>query len=131
MLGIDTNVLVRFLVADDQRQFERACRLIEREAGSGDPVLISQLVLLECEWVLRSRYGYAKEEIIGAFSGLLDSAEIQIEDESSVEAALYTWKDSRSEFADCLIGARYLALGCASTVSFDAKAAGLPGFRLA
>jgi predicted nucleic-acid-binding protein len=131
MVGLDTNVLVRFLVADDQRQFEKARRLIRNEASIGDPVLISQLVLLECEWVLRSRYGSAKDDILGAFSGLLDSTEVRVEDEACVEEALYVWKESGAEFADCLIGARYRALGCRSTVSFDAKAAKLPGFFLA
>jgi len=129
MLGLDTNVLVRFLVADDQRQFERARRLIRQEANRADPVLINQLVLLECEWVLRSRYGLAKDDIIGAFSGLLDSADVRVENEACVEEALYVWNASGAEFADCLIGARYRALGCDATVSFDAKAAKLPGFR--
>jgi predicted nucleic-acid-binding protein len=131
MIGIDTNVLVRFLVADDERQFEKARRLIRHEASRGDPVLISQLVLLECEWVLRSRYGLAKKALLDALSGLLDSPEVRIEDEASVEEALYLWKDSGANFADCLIAAKYRALGCSSTVSFDAKAAKLPGFRLA
>lgn len=131
MIGLDTNVLVRFLVGDDQAQFEKARRLIRHEAGSGDPVLISQLVLLECEWVLRSRYGLAKEDILGVFSGLLDSIEVRVEGEACVEEALYQWKDSAAEFADCLIGARHRALGCSVTASFDAKAAKLPGFRLA
>lgn len=131
MIGIDTNVLVRFLVADDERQFEKARRLIGREASRGDPVLISQLVLLECEWVLRSRYGLAKEAILGAFSGLLDSTEVRIEGEAGVEEALYVWRDSSADFADCLIAAKYRSLGCSSTVSFDARAAKLPGSRLA
>jgi predicted nucleic-acid-binding protein len=131
MLGIDTNILVRFLVADEERQFERARRLIRNEATRGEPVLINRLVLLECEGVLRSRYGLAKEAILGAFSGLLDSTEVQVEDEASVEEALYVWKDSGADFADCLIAAKYRALGCASTISFDARAAKLPGSRLA
>lgn len=63
MIGIDTNVLVRFLVRDNQGQFERARRLIKREVGSGETVLISHLVLLETEWVLRSRYGLLKTEV--------------------------------------------------------------------
>lgn len=128
MVGLDTNVLVRFLVGDDPPQFERARRLIGREASIGAPVLISLLVLLECEWVLRSRYGLGKAAILGAFSGLLDSAEVRIEDEACVEEALYLWKDSAAEFADCLIGARHRALGCRCTASFDARAARLPGF---
>jgi predicted nucleic-acid-binding protein len=128
MLGIDTNVLVRFLVQDDRAQFEKAQRLIKREAGLGEPVFISQLVLLEVEWVLRSRYGFAKNEILRAFSGMLDSVELSIEDEPSVEQALFTWKESNAEFADCIIGARHLHLGCRATASFDARAIKLPGF---
>jgi predicted nucleic-acid-binding protein len=127
MLGLDTNVLVRFLVQDDPAQFERAQKLIGRESRTGG-VLISLLVLLETEWVLRSRYSLAKSEIIAAFSGLLGSAELRFEDEHSIEEALFTWKDSPADFADCLIGARHRVLGCRATASFDTKAIKLPGF---
>lgn len=128
MIGLDTNVVVRFLVRDDEAQFERARRLIQREAGRGEPILISLLVLLETEWVLRSRYGLAKSDIAAAFSGLLDAAELCFEDEASVEQALFMWKDSPAQLADCLIGARHGALECRATASFDAKALRLPGF---
>jgi len=128
MVGLDTNVLVRFLVRDDEGQFERARRLIRREAAAGEPVLISLLVMLETEWVLRSRYDLSKAEIHTAFSGLLESVEVSFEDESSLEQALFVWKDSGAQFADCLIGARNAALSCRSTASFDAKALRLPGF---
>ena len=128
MLGLDTNVLVRFLVQDDHAQFERAQKLIGRESRTGGGVLISLLVLLETEWVLRSRYSLAKSEILAAFSGLLASAELRFEDEHSIEAALFAWKDSPADFADCLIGARHRALGCRATATFDVKATKLPGF---
>ena len=128
MLGLDTNVLVRFLVQDDQAQFERAQKLIGRELRAGSGVLISLLVLLETEWVLRSRYSLAKSEILAAFSGLLASAELRFEDEHSIEEALFAWKESPADFADCLIGARHRALGCRATASFDLKATKLPGF---
>ena len=128
MLGLDTNVLVRFLVQDDQAQFERAQKIIGRESRTGSGVLISLLVLLETEWVLRSRYSLTKAEILTAFSGLLASAELRFEDEHSIEAALFVWKDSPTDFADCLIGARHRALGCRATASFDTKATKLPGF---
>jgi predicted nucleic-acid-binding protein len=129
MVGLDTNVRVRFLAGDDPPQFERARRLIGREAGGGQPVLISLLVLLECGRVLSSRYGLGKAEIIGAFSGLLGTAEVRFEDEACVEEALYVvWKESAAEFADGGRGARHRALGCRYTASFDARAARLPGF---
>ncbi|HTX04234.1 MAG TPA: type II toxin-antitoxin system VapC family toxin [Steroidobacteraceae bacterium] len=128
MLGLDTNVLVRFLVRDDEAQFERARRLIQRETGRGEAVLISLLVLLETERVLRGRYQVPKSEIATIFSRLLDSAELIFEDEASVEQALFIWKESAAQFADCLIGAHHGALECRATASFDATALRLPGF---
>jgi predicted nucleic-acid-binding protein len=128
MIGLDTTVLVRFLVKDDQSQFERARKLIRRQASEGEGVSISLLVLLETEWVLRSRYSLGKNEIAGALSGLLDSTEVRVEDEATVERALFVWKDSAAEFADCLIGERYRELGCRATASFDVPALRLPGF---
>jgi predicted nucleic-acid-binding protein len=128
MIGLDTNVLVRFLVRDDEGQFERARRLIRREVAAGEPVLINLLVTLETEWVLRSRYDLTKAEILAAFSGLLKSVEVSFEDETSLEQALFLWKESNAQFADCLISARNTALACRGTASFDAKALGLPGF---
>lgn len=94
MLGLDTGVLVRYLVRDDQLQFEKARRLIKRESGKSEPVLVSLLVLLETEWVLRSRYELSKAEILSALSSLLDVADLAFEDEPSIEHALYSWRDS-------------------------------------
>ena len=128
MLGLDTNVLIRYLMEDDRRQYEKARRLIQREAGNGEPVLISLLVLLEVEWVLRSRYGLSKADILAAFSALLDAADLAFEDETSVEYALYSWKDSAADFADCLIEARNRRSGCRATATFDGKALKVAGF---
>ena len=128
MLGIDTNVLVRFLVRDDEAQFEKARKLIKREVAAGRRVFISLLVLLETEWVLRSRYSLSKFEIIAAISGLLDATDIQFEDEPAIEVAIFVWKESAADFADCLIGARNKRLGCRATATFDARAAKLAGF---
>ncbi len=128
MLGIDTNVLVRFLVRDDEGQFERARRLIKREVGSEEDVFVSLLVLVVTEWGLRSRYSLQKTEIREAISRLLDATEVQFEDEPAVEEALFIWKDSAADFADCLIGAHHHRLGCRATATFDAKAVKLPTF---
>ena len=130
MLGIDTNVLVRFLVRDDEAQFEKANRLIKREVNAKEDLLVSLMVLLETEWVLRSRYGFAKGEITAAISGLLDAAEVRFEDEAAVEETLYVWKDSAADFADCLIGSHNRRLGCRATATFDAKAVKLPAFMV-
>ncbi len=131
MLGIDTNVLVRFLVRDDQNQFEKARKLLKREVSNGRRVFINQLVLLETEWVLRSRYGLAKTLMLDTISRLLDAPDIQLEDEPAVEEALFIWRDANADFADCLIGARNRRLGCRATVTFDTKASKLSGFTAA
>ena len=91
-------------------------------------VLISLLVLLEAEWVLRSRYGRQKLEIMDAIGGLLDTTETEFEDESAIDEARYHWKDSNADFADCLVGAHYRRLGRRGTATFDARAFKLPGF---
>lgn len=128
MLGIDTNVLVRFLVRDDEAQFEKARKLIKREVAAGSGVFVNQLVLLETEWVLRSRYSLPKNLIIEAISGLLDASDVRFEDEPAVEEALFIWKDASADFADCLIGAKNRRLGCRATATFDVRASKLPGF---
>lgn len=128
MLGVDANVVVRFLVGDDEAQFEKARKLIKREVAAGRNVFISQLVLLETEWVLRSIYSLPKSKIIAAISGLLGAKDVRFENEPAIEEALFTWKEANAEFADCLIGARNLRLGCRATATFDLKASKLPGF---
>lgn len=128
MLGLDTNVLVRFLVQDDLAQFKRARRLLAREVRRGEPVFISLLVLLETEWVLRSRYGLGKQAIADALSELLGAAELRFDCEPALEEALYLWKDSPADFADCLIGAHHRRAGCSATATFDARAAKLDAF---
>lgn len=128
MLGIDTNVLVRLLVADDADQTRRARRIVEKSVDQGRPVLVSLLVLIETEWVLRSRYELDKGTILTAFRGLLESRDLAFEDESAVEEALFHWKDGNCGFADCLISAHNRRLGCSATATFDAKAIRMPGF---
>ena len=128
MLGIDTNVLVRFLLRDDEAQFQKANKLIQREVTAGRGVLVSQLVLLETEWVLRSRYGFSKIQLLEVIASSLDTRDIQLEDEQSVEEAIYQWKEANADFADCLIAARHRRLGCSATATFDARAGKLTGF---
>lgn len=130
MIGIDTNVLVRYLVRDDEPQFEIARKLIHDAIAVNQPVLVSLLVLLETEWVLRSCYRLAKAEIAAVFVNLLETREAVFEDEQVLEEALHSWKDANADFADCLIVARGRRLGCRSVATFDAKAGRLPGAEL-
>lgn len=128
MLGIDTSVLVRLLVRDDPVQFEQAITLIKQELSKGKPVLVSHLVLLETVWVLQSRYAVGKANLLTMLAALLDAGDIKIEDEASVEVALFLWKNATIGFTDCLIGSKHQRLGCHTTATFDSKAAKLPCF---
>ena len=130
MLGIDTNVLVRLVVSDDVEQTRRARRLVEQALDRDELVLVSLLVLLESEWVLRSRYGFNRESLLEIFRALLEARELSFEDESALEDALFRWKDNACEFSDCLITAHNRQIGCRATATFDGKAARLPGTEL-
>ena len=90
-------------------------------------MLVSLPVLLETEWVLRSRYEMPPETILGLFRAALEARELAFEDEAAVEEALFNWHDSQSGFSDCLIVAHNRQLGCRLTATFDAHAARLPG----
>jgi predicted nucleic-acid-binding protein len=127
MIGLDTNVLIRYLVRDDEEAFKVADDLIIAASASSDPVLIGTAVLLESEWVLRSHYKLRKDEITVLFDSLLSAAEIRFEDEEALETALHTWKNSSADFADSIIVAKYLGSGCSAVATFDRKASALPG----
>jgi len=130
MLGLDTNVVLRYLVRDDEAAFQISQRLLHSIAMSGDTVMIGTPVLLECEWVLRSRYKLPKNQITSLFDGLLSAREVVFDDEAVVETALKNWKGSAADFAECVIVAHYLKAGCGTVATFDKKASVLPGAML-
>lgn len=130
-IAIDTNVLVRLLVRDDEAQFAAAKRLVDDAEAAGETIVVVLCALLEAEWVLRSRYQLDKPAIAGAFTQMLESAGVEFEHEPTVEEALYVWaRHPRADFADCLLAARAAHLGCSRFVTFDAGAARLPGAEL-
>ncbi|MGO9930740.1 MAG: PIN domain-containing protein [Steroidobacteraceae bacterium] len=127
MLGIDTNVVIRLVISGDAEQTRRARKLVEQAFSNDEPVLVSLLVLLESEWVLRSRYGFNREALLSIFRALLEARELLFEDEPALEEALFHWKDGACGFFDCLITAHNRRMGCRATAAFDGKAARLPG----
>jgi predicted nucleic-acid-binding protein len=130
-VAIDTNVLVRLLVRDDEAQFAVAQRVVAQAAAADEPVLIVLGALLETEWVLRSRYKLDKASIGGAVTALLESSDVEFEHPPTVEEALYVWaQHPGADFADCLLTARAAHLGRSRFVTFDAGAARLPGVEL-
>ncbi len=130
MVGIDTNVLVRFIVRDDLKQAEVAKAAIGRAMEANEPLAVSLLTILETEWVLRSRYRFGKEVVVRIFKILLEAGDVLIEGEETLEQALYLFEDSSADFADCLMVARYQRMGCATMLTFDENAAKLAGCDL-
>ncbi len=129
MPALDTNVLVRYLVADDNRQFQAAKSLIE-SAGVDEALFVPLTVSIELEWVLRSRYDLDKSSILSIFNQLLECREIEFQEESSVEVALNLYSDNNSYFADCFHIAIAYANDMAPLITFDRKASRVPGAKL-
>lgn len=127
MIGLDTNVLVRLLTADEPAQFKVARELIEAHRNEPDAFYIDDLVLVETYWVLSRRYALERAEILSAFQSLASSLVYAVEDRSRVHAAIRLARERKGDFADALIALRHLDAGCAHTVTFDARLARMEG----
>jgi predicted nucleic-acid-binding protein len=130
MPGLDTNVLVRWLVQDDERQSNRAYALFESARTGRFTLFVPSTVTLELEWVLRSRYQFDKTTVLGAFNALLETQEIEFQDEAALERALHLYRRVAADFADCLHAGACAMLARAPLLTFDAKAAHLANVEL-
>jgi len=130
MIGIDTNVIVRLIVNDDERQSRAAERFIREHGGSGTPCYVPDVVLIETVWVLETVYAYDRSMVADALTGILEAEQLQFDSPVDAAAAVEDFRLGRAEFADCLIGRINLLAGCSHTVTFDRKAARLAGFEL-
>jgi predicted nucleic-acid-binding protein len=128
MIGLDTNVLVRILAADDPVQTPRATKFLQDRCSPEQPGLINCVVLVEFLWVLHNAYGYGRTEIATAVESLLANSNLVIEAHEQVAAAVSIYKNTNCDLVDALIGEINLARGCESTATFDRKAARLEGF---
>jgi predicted nucleic-acid-binding protein len=130
MIGLDANVLVRYLAQDDPVQSPKATELIERRLTEQDPGFISVVAMAETVWVLERAYGLADGEIAAAIERTLQADVLLVESEQHVFTAMIALKEGRGSFADALIGALGDKAGCSRTMTFDQKALRLPGFEL-
>lgn len=127
MIAVDTNVLLRFVLRDDEVQFEKAARFF-RSRTSDDPAFVSLIVLAELVWALRQRYGYSRAEAHALVATLLETAEVFFEDEAVLSRIVA--EAGRGELADHLIAHCASRAGCDATVTFDRKARHIPGMQL-
>ena len=130
MASLDTNVLVRFLVHDDNRQSGLARKFIKAVLDASQTLYIPVTVMLELEWVLRTCYGFDKEKIVATFSSLLASAEPAFESEAAIEIALFLYGKYTADFADCLHTALARLAGENPLWTFDRSASRVEGARL-
>lgn len=123
MIGLDTNVLVRFLTQDEPRQSRIATQLIG-SLTEEEPGFVSSVVLAEIAWVLERAYGAPRDKIAEAVEGLLRSREVVVENASAAFRALTVYERGRRvQFADALIAEASALAGADRTVTFDARAA--------
>ncbi|MEO6080504.1 MAG: type II toxin-antitoxin system VapC family toxin [Steroidobacteraceae bacterium] len=130
MSGVDTNLLVRWLIDDDEKQSSLVQSVLESARRRHATLFVPNTVTLELEWVLRSRYQLGKADILAAFNGLLDSREIEFQDEAALERALTHYRDGAAEFADCMHSGICAAMERSPLLTFDKLAARLPGVEL-
>jgi predicted nucleic-acid-binding protein len=130
MAALDTNVLVRYIVQDDAAQLAAAKRLISRCVGQGLALFVPVTVVLELEWVLRSNFGFAKDDVLQTLSSLFSAAELSFESERALEVALQLFRKGSADFADCLHVALANQAGEAPLWTFDKGAAKVSGAQL-
>jgi len=130
MIGLDTNILVRYLPQDDPVQSPEATELIEQRLSEENPGFVSIVVMVETVWVLDRAYGLADHAIAAAIERALRADVLVVESEQEVFAAMIALKEGHGSFADALIGAVGARAGCSHTMTFDRKASRLPGFKL-
>ncbi len=129
MIGLDTNVIVRYLVQDDPVQSRRATEIVEHRLSRRNPAFVSVVAIAEMVWVLDRAYRFSNEDIVAAIERTLRTDALVVENEQKVFAAMTALEEGRGSFADALIGALGAAAGCSATLTFDREALRLPEFE--
>ena len=129
MIAIDTNVLVRLFMNDDDAQAQKARALFDTCAGNDEQLWITDIVLVELVWALDRSYDRPKGEICTALRALAGNATVCLESGACVEQAIALYAQGPAGFADCLLAVK-ANLACESLRSFDKKMRGLPSVKL-
>ena len=130
MVGLDTNIIVRYLAQDDPVQSPKAVQIVERRLTEDSPGFVSLVTMVETVWVLDRLYGLSGQEIAAAIQRMLQSDSLSIQNEQEVFTAMMALRAGQASFADALVGALGVWTGCSVTLTFDKKAARLKGFQL-
>ena len=130
MIGIDTNILLRLWLNDDPAQSKRIDRLLAEHGGLPGSLLVTDVVLGEAVWTLKSAFEQDKHAQSIAVRSLLEETAFAFEDREAVAAALTLFESGSCGFADCLVVAKHARQGCDFTATFDRGMRKLPGVKL-
>jgi predicted nucleic-acid-binding protein len=130
MIGLDTNVLVRYLTHDEPIQYSKAAAFIDAATGRGEQFVVNTAVLCELVWVLGTAYDYSREEIARALEQIFGTAQFEVDRLDEARQALADFRSTKAGFSDAFIGRINRSLGGEHTVTFDRDLKALETFRL-
>lgn len=130
MIGLDTNILVRYLTQDDPGQSRKAAREIEKGLSGGRMFFIADIVMCELVWVLETAYGYGRREIVPVLENILRTRQFQFANKDLLWKSLADYRNEKGDFADNLIGHAGHKAGCSETMTFDSGLKNNPLFRV-
>jgi predicted nucleic-acid-binding protein len=123
LIGLDTNVLVRYIAQDDPAQSARATAFVEKDCSPSSPGFIGTVVLVEVVWVCERCYGATRAEVAEILRTILSSKQLVVQDAETAWKALRLFESTKADFADALIERMAKAAGCERVVTFDKHAA--------
>ena len=128
MIGFDTNVMLRLIVKDDSAQTAIALGLLDRIEATGEAIFLSDMVLCELAWTMRTAYKKSPMEIVTVLRALADSEDLRFESSERLDTAIKSYGEGHGDFADYLIRERAIEAGCRAVVTFDKALQREPGF---
>ena len=130
MIGIDTNVLVRYITQDDEAQASLATDYIENYCSTGNKIFINHIVICELVWILKKCYKLSKQRVINVVEHILKISQFSIENPQIIWQALSDYKKAPADFADYVVSRTNKFYNCDETITFDQKAGKSKEFEL-
>lgn len=127
MIGLDTNIILRYVMADDPVQSAVAQRIVESQLSDDQPGYLNDIVLCELVWTLRRAFKQSRHDVGRLLQKLFVTRQLSFRDPRVLSEALVMFRTTKADFADCLLAVRNLAEGCSVTISFDVDAQAVHG----